>query len=213
MSAGVGEPRSPGRPRSAEADAAIAAATLELLVEEGFQGLSVEAVRQRAGVGKATIYRRFPDKAALVRAAMERVHAQVEIPDTGNLRDDLRQAWESAYGAASSAGFRLLMPRLLVDAVDDPDLFDVFRAALVEPRRAAMRDLLRRGVARGELRAGLDLDLAVDMLAGPMIYRVLIEGGSIEDPVGRALDVFDTLMEGWSPDATPAPPSRARRRG
>lgn len=204
------EPRSPGRPRSAEADAAIVAATLELLVEEGFQGLSVEAVRQRAGVGKATIYRRFPDKAALVRAAMEHVHAQVEIPDTGSLRDDLRQVWESAYGASSSAGFRLLMPRLLVDAVDDPDLFDVFRAALVEPRRAALRDLLRRGVERGEMRDDLDLDLAVDMLAGPMIYRVLIEGGSIEDPVGRALDVFDALMEGW---ARTAPPSRARRRG
>ncbi len=197
--AGVGETRSPGRPRSAEADAAIVRATLELLVEEGFQGLSVDAVRQRAGVGKATIYRRFPDKAALVRAAMAHLHAQVELPDTGSLREDLRLVWEAAYGAADSNALRVLMPRLLVDALHDEELFGVFRSALVEPRRAALRLLLERGVARDELRADLDLDLVVDMVAGPLIYRVLIEGGAVADPVARALEVFDTLVTGVGP--------------
>ena len=107
-------------------------------------------------------------------------------------------AFRNPYGGPHTKAFRLLMPRLLVDAVDDPELFEVFRATLVEPRRAAMGSLLERGVQRGELRADLDVDLAVDMLAGPMIYRVLIEGGDLEDPVARALRVFDALVEGWA---------------
>lgn len=193
-------PRSPGRPRSAKADAAIVRATLELLVEEGFQGLSVEAVRKRARVGKATIYRRFPDKSALVRAALEHLHAQLEVPDTGSVREDLAGVWGAAYKASDTPELRLMLPRMLVDSLHDPELFDVFRATLVEPRRAAMKVLLERGVRRGELRADLDLDLAVDMLVGPMIYRLLIERGSIEDPVGRALAVFDALAEGWAPE-------------
>ena len=202
-------PRPPGRPRSAAADAAIARATLELLVEEGFQGLSVEAVRTRAGVGKATIYRRFPDKTALVRASMEALHAQLELPDTGTLRDDVAAVWHAAYAAQPTAAQRLMLPRLLVDAQDDEELFAVFRATLVESRRAGMRQVLARGVERGELRADVDLDLVIDLLAGPLIYRFLIDRGELPDPVGRALAVFDALMEGLSP----APPSRGRPRG
>ena len=204
-------PRSPGRPRSAEADAAIVRATLELLVEEGFQGLSVDAVRQRAGVGKATIYRRFPDKAALVRAAMEHLHRDLGLPDTGTLREDLASLWDLAMRLTPTPRARLMLPRLLVDAVDDPELFEVFHATLVETRREAMRTLLRRGIDRGELRADADVELLVDMVAGPLIYRFLIDGGEVRDAVGYALRVYDTLVEGIG--ATPAPPSRERPRG
>jgi AcrR family transcriptional regulator len=207
VSQAAAPPRPPGRPRSAEADAAIVAATLELLVEDGFQGLSVEAVRQRAGVGKATIYRRFPDKVALVRAALDHLHAKLEVPDTGSVRDDLAAVWQAAYQPPDTPELRLTIPRLLVDSMHHPELFDVFRAALVEPRRAVMKALLTRGIQRGELRADLELELAVDMLAGPMVYRLLIEGGSLDDPVGRSLRLFDALMEGWAP---PAPRGRAR---
>jgi AcrR family transcriptional regulator len=205
----AGGTRSPGRPRSAEADAAITRATLELLVEEGFQGLSVEAVRQRAGVGKATIYRRFPDKVALVRAAMDALHAQLELPDTGTLRGDLEAVWHAAYAAQPTAAQRLMLPRLLADVVEDEELFAVFHATLVEPRRAAMREIIARAVERGELRDDLDAELLIDMLAGPMIYRVLIDRGEVPDPVGRALAVYDAVAEG----VTPARPSRGRPRG
>jgi AcrR family transcriptional regulator len=201
-------PRSPGRPRSAEADAAIIRATLELLVEEGFQGLSVDAVRARAGVGKATIYRRFPDKAALVRAAMEHLHAQIQPPDTGTLRGDLAGVWHAAYAAQPTAEQRLMLPRLLVDALKDEELFAVFRATLVESRRDAMRAILVRGIERGELRPDVDPELLIDLLAGPMIYRFLIDRGDVPDPVGRALEVYDAVLEGVSP----ARPSRGRPR-
>jgi AcrR family transcriptional regulator len=201
--------RSPGRPRSAEADAAIVAATLELLVEAGFQGLSVDAVRQRAGVGKATIYRRFPDKTALVRAAMEHLHAQIELPDTGTLREDLAAVWQVAYAAQPSASQRVMLPRLLVDAMNDEALFAVFRSTLVESRRDALRALIARAVQRGEVRADLDPELLIDLLAGPMVYRFLIDGGDVPDPVGRALAIYDALVAG----ITPARPSRGRPRG
>ena len=208
---GATAPRSPGRPRSVEADAAIARATLEVLVEEGFQGLSVEAVRQRAGVGKATIYRRFPDKAALVRAAMERLHAQLEMPDTGTLRGDLEAGFRAAYAASPTPNARLMLPRLLVDAQDDDELFAVFHATLVEPRREALRNVLRRGIERGELRADVDLELTIDLLAGPMIYRFLIDRGEMRDPVGTALRNFDAVMEGIKPlrEAGEAPSRRS----
>ncbi len=196
MSGTAEAPRAPGRPRSADADTAIMRATLELLVEEGFRGLSVEAVRQRAGVGKATIYRRFADKEALVRATMALMHAQLELPDTGTLRGDLESAWSQAYELAAGARERLMVARLLVDAAHDPDLFALFRETLVERRRGAMLAMIGRAVDRGELRPGLDPELIVDLLAGPMIYRVLIDAGDVPDPVGRAMRVYDTLVEG-----------------
>ena len=205
----VSAARPPGRPRSAEADEAIVRATLEVLVAEGFRGLSVEAVRQRAGVGKATIYRRFPDKAALVRGALEPLHSQLEMPDTGSVRGDLEAAFAAVYAAQPEAAQRVMLPRLLADAMGDAELFAVFRAALVEPRRAAMRVVLERGVARGEIRADADLELVIDLIAGPMIYRFLIDGGDVSDPLGRTLRVYETVLEGLRPP----PPSPGRPRG
>ena len=193
MSAGA---RPIGRPRSAEVDAAIVAATLELLREEGFQGLSVEAVRVRAGVGKATIYRRFPDKTTLVRAAIEAIDAHLELPDTGSVRGDLEAVWRMAYAIAVDARAATFVPRLLAESAADPDLHGEFRDAFIEPRRLAIRTILRRGVERGELDDDLDLELTIDLLAGPVIYRLLIEGGRIEGFEAFTGRLFDAVL-GW----------------
>src|SRR5690606_21460967 len=164
-------PRSPGRPRSAEADAAIVRATLEVLREEGFRGLSVETVRRRAGVGKATIYRRFPDREALVRAALAAANPPVAgLPDTGSVRDDLRRVFHAVYDAAAGPMVAAAAPiRLLAEAGREPELHALFREALIEPRRAAVRTLLRRGIDRGELAADADVELLIDMLAGSVV--------------------------------------------
>ena len=196
---GTTAPRSPGRPRSAEADAAIVRATLEVLREEGFRGLSVDAVRVRAGVGKATIYRRFPDKEALVRGAIGALDADAEVPDTGRVRDDIQAMWGRAYDAMAAAGAGTFVPRMLAEASGDPDLHRVFREALIEPRRQAVRTVLERGVARGELRADLDVELVIDMLSGPIIYRVLIEAGRLEGAAAQVLRVFDAALDGIGP--------------
>jgi AcrR family transcriptional regulator len=201
----VSTARAPGRPRSVEADAAIVQATLEVLREEGFRGLSVEAVRQRAGVGKATIYRRFPDKHALVRAAVGAVHANLQAPDTGTLLGDIDEIWREAYSAATVA------PLLLAESAGDPEMHAIFRSVLIEPRREVMRTILRRAVERGELRDDVDLEVVIDAFAGPVIYRLLIDGGDTTVVAERGTGPVRLLLEGLAP--TSARPSRARRRG
>ena len=189
--------RAPGRPRSAEADAALVRATLEALREEGFRGLSVESVRQRSGVGKATIYRRFPDKHALVRAAIAALNPQIgELPDHGSLRADVLAMFRATYSQALDRQTATFAPRLLAESASDPEMHAIFREALIEPRREAARRVLLRGVERGELAEDADLELIIDLLAGPIIYRVLIDGGSLEGVAGRMEAMLDAVLNG-----------------
>jgi AcrR family transcriptional regulator len=192
--------RSPGRPRSVEADAAIVRATLEVLRQDGFRGLSVEAVRQRAGVGKATIYRRFPDKHALVRAAVAAVHADLQPPDTGSLRGDVEELWKEGYAGPKGQAAASFAPRLLAEAADEPEMHAIFRSVLIEPRREVLRTVLQRAVERGELRDDLDFELLIDLLAGPVIYRLLIDAGDTTELRRRGPAAgLDLLLEGLAP--------------
>ena len=130
--------RTPGRPRSEASHQAIIRATLELLAEVGFRALTMESVRTRAGVGKATIYRRWNSKEELVRDAIVFLHDEFATPDTGSLRGDYDALATAVRASASRSGAATLMPRLLGDAVNDPELHAIFRANLVEPRRDAL---------------------------------------------------------------------------
>jgi AcrR family transcriptional regulator len=164
--------RRPGRPRSPEAHAAILRAALELTAESGLRGLSMEAIAARAGVGKATIYRRWKTKEALFADALRTIAVAPDIPDTGTVRGDI----EEASG--------------------DPELLKALDTALLGPRRATIGAILRRGVARGELREDLDVDLVTDMLMGPLVARLLMSGGDGRALVGLPMRVFDTLVAG-----------------
>lgn len=192
--------RSPGRPRSAEADEAIVQATVELLAEVGYRSLTVEQVRARSGVGKATIYRRYANKDELVRAAMVHLHHDLPEPDdTGSLRGDLDQILWSAVGAAVETGAGHVVPRLLGESAHDPELQQLFYDNLVAPRRRLLRIALERGIARGEVRDDVDLELVMDLLVGSVIYRGMISG---MDPVvmaERAGTVLETLLLGIRP--------------
>ena len=189
--------RAPGRPRSAEADQAIVQATLEVLMTEGFRGLSVEAVRQKAGVGKATIYRRFPDKEALVRAAVAHLHADLHAPDTGSLLGDVDAIWQEAYTVAVEAA--TFAPLLLAESARTPELHAIFRDVLIEPRRDVVRTILLRAIARGELRDDLDIEQVIDMLAGPIIYRLLIDAGDPSVVAARGTSGVRLMLEGLAP--------------
>jgi AcrR family transcriptional regulator len=191
----AGDTRRPGRPRSPEAHAAILRAALELAVEGGLRGLSMEAIAARAGVGKATIYRRWKSKEALFAEAIGSIALAPEVPDTGTVRGDFQAASDEAVGRMAPEAFRVL-PRLMADAADDPELLDVLRQALVRPRRAAIATILRRGIERGELRADIDVDLVSDMLIGPMIARVLMSGGDPGALDGLPMRVWETLEAG-----------------
>jgi AcrR family transcriptional regulator len=186
-----------GRPRSAEADQAIARATLELLAVEGLRGLSVEGVAAKAGVGKTTIYRRYAGKRELVAAALASVLGEGAVaPDTGSVRSDLRALAKLRLASLRRTGGHILMPRLLVDSADDPDLHRLIRRAFVDPGREAVKAVLRRAVERGELRADLDLELAVDLLHGSFVYRLLISRSDLRASADVPERAIDLVLEG-----------------
>ena len=189
--------RTRGRPRSEASHHAIIEATLELLVEGGYGALTMEAVRTRAGVGKATIYRRWSSKEELVSDTIVFLHEEFKTPDTGSLRGDY-DALATLVRASASRSGASLMPRLIGEAIDDPELFAIFHANLVAPRRAALRSVLERAVARGEIREGLDLELLIDLFAGPAVYRLLITGGDMAQ-MFSVEEQMDALMNGLAP--------------
>jgi AcrR family transcriptional regulator len=190
--------RGPGRPRSAAVDQAIVIATLELLTTEGLRGLSVERVAARAGVGKATIYRRYPTKRALVVGALDAVSSfgGPSLPDTGSVRADLVELGRRRIAVLRQRGVARLMPRLVAESSDEPELHRLVVSALEDPGRSGLRELLERGVDRGELRDDLDLELAIDLLAGPVVYRLLIGRGELRGLEQRFERVVDLFLAG-----------------
>jgi AcrR family transcriptional regulator len=168
-------PRPAGRPRSADADRAILDTTLRLLVEQGYDRMSIEAVAAAAAVGKPTIYRRYPSKRELVIAAVSSLAATLPRPvETGEVREDLLAFLEPAFRVfQSGVGFAML-GALLVKERDDPELMELFRGRIVRPRMQAVQEILQRGVSVGQVRSDAPLELAVCMLAGAMFARHVV---------------------------------------
>jgi AcrR family transcriptional regulator len=179
---------------------AIVRATLELLFEHGYRALTMEQVRERAGVGKATIYRRYGSKEELVRAVVAHLNTGVpEPPDTGSVEGDFGAVVRSLLAGAEVSGALTFMPRMLSEVAQDAELRAIFYAALVQPRRDLIEAILRRAIDRGEIRADVDVELAIDMLAGPIVYRVIITGGDVADIAERPARLLDAVLEGLRP--------------
>jgi AcrR family transcriptional regulator len=199
-----------GRPREERADRAILAAALELMAEQGVRDLRMDDVADRARVGKATIYRRYRSKDELVTAAVAALVSAITVPDTGSTRADLLGLMRSAVEVYSGSVEAGVMPSL-VDAMSrDVELARSVREGLLAQRRAALRAVLERGVERGELRADIDLELALDVLGGPLFYRLLITGGPIDRQLAEG--VVELILRGFAP-AKPArkkPPNRKK---
>jgi AcrR family transcriptional regulator len=189
--------RRPGRPRSAESHQAILRATLELLAVEGLRGLSIETIAQRAGVGKATIYRRWSSKEDIVAEAVSNLQAELPVPETGSVRGDfLAFAGFLAERAEATGGGGEVIARLLGEASRDDRLHEIFTQNLVGPRRAAVRTILERGIERGELRGDIDVELMIDVIVGANIYRALVRRDDMRTIVGRAGELYDALFDG-----------------
>ena len=161
---------SAGRPRSEEAHRAILDATLGLLVEVGYSGLTVEGIAQRAGVGKATIYRRWPSKLPLVIEAFGQLPG-LEDSDSGDLATDLEQMLRSYLRNYHDTPLGAIMPSLAGELPHNPELMELF-APVVKARRQPLIRALERAVARGEVPADTDLDLAADLIFGPITVRI-----------------------------------------
>lgn len=181
--------RRPGRPRDAGADDAIMDAVVELLTEVGFGGLTIDAVAHRAGVGKATIYRRWDGKEQLVLDALAAGRIPVPQPDTGTLRDDLLAYYLPLADIEAQQGAVRLMPALAAEAAVDPDLADRLHA-FVSDRRAPVAGILRRAQERGEVNDDVDIELVVDLLTGAIMYRLYFSGAVVDE------DVIRRLLEG-----------------
>jgi AcrR family transcriptional regulator len=188
-----------GRPRDARADKVILEATRELIAERGVYEFRTEDVAARAGVGKGAIYRRYGSKDELVTGAIAGlVSAEIAVPDTGSTRDDLlalmREAVELYRGSLASR----LMPNLIGAMAQKPKLAKAVRDGFLAGRRRALSEVLRRGVERGDLRPDLDLELALDVLGGPLFYRLLVTGGPIDAQLAEG--VADLILRGFAPD-------------
>ena len=200
--------RRPGRPRSTEAHQAIIAATLQALMDQGYSRLSVERVAEQAGVGKATIYRRWRSKSELVAEAISSLRLAETPPDKGSIRADMRAlAKRQLEVIRAQPRFPRLAPLMLAESADDPELHAIVRGSMVDPIRGMIAEIVRRGIKRGELRKNLDVERVVDLIHAPVIYRFLISGASVdaltEDYPGEVLDLL-------LPGLAPKPPKRTR---
>jgi AcrR family transcriptional regulator len=172
---GQGRPkRPPGRPRSEQARVAILRSALQLLGKNGFSDLTIEAVAAHAGVGKATVYRWWPDKAALIADAFaSSTTRKLHFPDTGSVRTDMSQQMRQVIKVFLSRRGRILAA-ILAAGQSDRGVITAFRERFMRPRRQEAYATLRRGIARGELRKNVDMDLLLDSLYGPIYMRFLI---------------------------------------
>jgi AcrR family transcriptional regulator len=176
-----------GRPRSEASRSAIIAAASQLLRTVGLQRMTVEAVAERSGVGKATIYRWWSSKGMLaLDAYLEDMRSKVVPPDTGDGREDFRQhtlAVLNFYGGEDGKVFAQFM----AEGQSDPQLGEAFRQRFLVHRRATVRAIWQRGVERGDFRDDIDVDVAIDMLFGPIIYRLLAGHQPLTKSFAKAL--------------------------
>jgi len=187
-----------GRRRSERSHRAILAATQELLVEQGYRELTIEGVAARAGVGKQTIYRWWPSRAALVLEAYLAGSDAIPPPLTvGSVREDVAALldWLVAVLAQPIGG--RVVAGLVADLPHDRELAERFHQDVVPARRGAMLAALERGRERGEIRADADLELAVDSLHGAVFYRLLLSGEPLDAEFTQQL--VEQVLEGLEP--------------
>jgi AcrR family transcriptional regulator len=179
--------RPPGRPRSERARRAILQAANELLESEGFAAVTVEAIAERAGVSKATVYRWWPNRAAVVMDGfLSTVSSEVPFPHTGHAREDLRLHMHRLTEAFSGKMGRTVAA-LIAEGQADPELAEALRSRWLSVRRAEAREILELGIERGELREDLDPEVAVDVLYGPIYYRMLVGHALLDEDFADAL--------------------------
>ncbi|WP_433325775.1 TetR/AcrR family transcriptional regulator [Spirillospora sp. CA-294931] len=183
-------PRAPGRPRSERAEKAILDATLELLAaESGVDGVSIEAVAALAGVAKTTIYRRWPNKEALIVGALAEAKAPLPEPRGESVRDDLLAIAE-AIAAGRNARHSRCFWNVLGSHEKYPGLYERYYQQVIQPRRETVFSVLRAGIARGELRPDIDLEVVNGLLVGP--FHVPRPGAPLPD--GYARKVVETVL-------------------
>jgi AcrR family transcriptional regulator len=202
--------RARGRPRSAEAEQAILRATLKSLAADGIGGLTIEGVAADAGVGKTTVYRRWPTKTDLIVAAVSKLAPPGDPPDTGSLKGDFQALVDIQRTRIADTPLVIAAPRVLAEAGAHPEIHAGFVRAVIEPVRSALRTIVERGIERGEIAEDVDPAPVVDVLHAIPIYLLLLSRGdqtAVADVPDRYLPL---LLRGIS--SSSEAPASARRR-
>lgn len=163
-----------GRPRSDRVDRTIRQEALRLLAERGYRAMSVEGVAAAAGVGKSTIYRRYRGKREMVLSALSAIAREApRPPDTGDVEADLLRAATEALRFMQGINGFALIGALLLEEGRSPEFLELFRGQVLEPRHQVVRCLLERGARRGQIPAGVDLEVLTDCVMGAVLARHL----------------------------------------
>ena len=168
-------PRRKGRPRDSSADERILAAAAELILEHGYDNMTVDAVAARAKAGKATVYRRWAGKEDLAYAALEQLYSsELPLPDTGSIRGDLKQAFSQTLEFISSDSGRAYLRMTIAESLRDDRLGALYTAAH-NSQEAAANVMFERGIARGELRPDTRVDFAVAWISGLIVLNAVVD--------------------------------------
>lgn len=199
--------RSVGRPRSERSEAAILKAAMDILIERGYRGFTIDEVVTRASVSKATIYRRWPSKELLAVAAVGGF-PELHAVDTGSLEEDLYTIVSEFADVLESTALGTVWPSLVGERSRNPEL----KAALdemTEYRRTPTRQAFERAIERGELPADLDLALAIDMIMGPVLLRLMFQSSDTSPAALRRIIAIALPALGFKPAKKPS--SRRRQ--
>ncbi len=181
------EPRARGRQRSVEAEAAVLKAALYLLERKPLRKVTADAIARRAGVSKATIYKWWPNKSMVaLDAYLGGMTARVAMPDTGSAEVDFTVQLKSVTEFYKSPLGRLF-GQFIAEGQSDPGFLALFRERFLYARRDAARVMWRRGVDRGEIRKDIDGEIVLDLVYGPMVFRLLAGHGSLSDRESEAM--------------------------
>ncbi len=190
----VPPPKRRGRQRSAEAESAIMQATVELLSKKPLGEVTAEAIANKAGVSKATIYKWWPNKNLVALDAFSaRLKADLTIPNSGSAKEDFTRYLHDAI-AFYRGPMGTMLRQFLAEGQSDPEFLELFRQRFLKPRRDSLLAIWRRGVECGEIRRDVDGELVLDLIFGPMIYRLMARHGPLDE--NQAAAIIDTVFRG-----------------
>jgi AcrR family transcriptional regulator len=185
-----------GRPRSERVNRAILEAARQLLIRDGYTRLRLEHVAAAAGVGKATIYRRWPSKEDLAQALVQDLAGpHLAIEDVGDTRAEMLAAVMNPIKAITETSFGPVIRALMSQIAGNPKLGDPFRESVVRIRREEVAKMIARGIERGDLCPDADVDVATELLVGPVYFR-LVFGGELDDEFANR--IVDQLWKGFA---------------
>lgn len=192
-----------GRPRSEATKKAILTASYELLLDNGFKNVTIEGIAERAGVSKATIYKWWSNKAAVVLdgyfAATESL---LQVPDTGSVKEDLFIQVNNLAAFITSPKGKVIT-ELIAEGQFDNNVAKEYQKRYFTPRRLIVKHILERGLDRGELIQDLNIELSIDLIFAPVFYRLLITGETIDPDFIKNLITYTLMGIGIKTRTTP----------